>query len=57
MKKLMLVLLCMGIIVVGSLSVYLYFNSEDEKEYENGMFVDRGDSHGYATMYDILKTV
>lgn len=55
MKHMMLILLCAALIAAGGVSVYLYLDTQQEKDYSNGLFVDRGDHCGYATMYDLLK--
>lgn len=58
MKSRMLVaILCACILVMGGLTFYWYMGDHRERDYSSGMFVDRGDQNGYATMYDILETL
>lgn len=56
MKRLLFILLCVALIMVGGISAYLYFDSE-AADYSNGVFVDRGEANGYATMYDLFKSL
>lgn len=54
-NKIILVVLCVCLVVVGSATAYYCFNNLGESpDYSSGMFVDRGESDGYATMYNLL---
>lgn len=57
MKRMFLVILCVGVIIAGGVTAYLYLDGREEADYSSGMFVDRGDSNGYATMYHLSTTL
>ena len=57
MKRFVVMLICALILAIGGVSAYYYLTTSKEPEYKNGMFVDRGETYGYAAMYDLSKSV
>ena len=57
MRRIMLLLLCILILTVGGISVYVYYESQNNEYDGSGMFVDRGESYEYATMYNLSKSI
>ena len=57
MKRFVVMLICVLILAIGGVSAYYYLTTSPEPEYKNGMFVDRGETYGYATVYDLSKSV
>ena len=53
MKRVVVMFICALILAVGGVSAYYYFLASPEPEYKNAMFVDRGETYGYAAMYDL----
>ena len=56
-KKIILAALCLSLLISGGMAVYMYLNPAEDKEYKNGIFVDRGENNGYETMYDLYTIV
>lgn len=57
MKRTIWVVVGLILIAVGSISVYYYLDGQVKEEEYNGMFVDRSENNGYATMYDLCESV
>lgn len=58
MKKRTLILTLLTLILIGgSITAYKYIEDHKESETTNGMFVDRGDYHGYAKVHDLCKSL
>lgn len=57
MKRTIWVVVGLILIAVGSISVYYYLDGQVKEEEYNGMFVDRSENNGYATMYYLCESV
>lgn len=58
MKKRTLILTLLTLMLIGgSITAYKYIEDHKESETTNGMFVDRGEYHGYAKVYHLCKSV
>lgn len=53
MKKFVWMLLAMLVVLVGGISMYVFLKPMQQADLKNEMFVDGGDSYGYAAMYDL----
>ncbi|MBU3803934.1 MAG: hypothetical protein H9872_04165 [Candidatus Cellulosilyticum pullistercoris] len=53
-SKIILAILCICLIVAGGATAYYCFDLGEAPDYSSGMFVDRGESDGYATSYNLL---
>lgn len=56
-KKIIIIALCVCILVSGGITAYMYWNTTKANEQNRGLFVDRGDSDGYATVYYLCTTL
>lgn len=57
-KNIFIAVLLTVLAVVGScITVYKYLNANQNEDYKNGMFVDRGCHHGYATVYSVCQSL
>ncbi|MBP3886147.1 MAG: hypothetical protein J6F30_00625 [Cellulosilyticum sp.] len=56
-KRMLLAILCVGILIASGITAYKYFEDEESPDYANEMFVDRGDIDGYGAMYDLYTTL
>ena len=52
-SKIILAILCIGLIAIGGATAYYCLSLGETPDYSSGMFVDRGEIDGYATMYDL----
>lgn len=58
MKKRTLILTLLTLMLIGgSITAYKYIEDHKESETTNGMFVDRGEYHGYAKVHHLCKSV
>lgn len=53
-SKIILAILCVCLIAIGGATAYYCFNLGESPDYSSGMFVDRGESDGYTTEYNLL---
>lgn len=56
-KRMILAILCLSLLIAGGITAYVYLGEEQDSDYSSGMFVDRGDLHGYAEMYHLYTTL
>lgn len=56
-KKIFLVVLFLCLLVAGGVTAYFYLGYSETPDYSSGMFVDRGETDGYATMYNLLTSL
>lgn len=56
-KYILIVILCIGLLISGGITAYWYFGEQESSDYSNGIFVDRGELNGYATMYHLFTTI
>lgn len=56
-KRMILAILCLSLLIVGGITAYVYLGEQEHSDYSNGMFVDRSDFNGYATMYNLYTNV
>lgn len=58
MKKRIFILTVLTLILIGgSITAYQYIEEHKESKTTNGMFVDRGDKHGYAKVHHLCESI
>lgn len=57
MKKKVFIITLIGIALVSGCLTYVYLGMSHKSEYKNGVFVERGNNHGYAKAYCVCKSV
>ena len=58
MKKRIFILAVLTLIMIGgSITAYKYIEEYKRSETSNGMFVDRGDYHGYAKVHHLCESL
>lgn len=56
-KRMLLAILCVSILIAGSITAYVYFEDWEHPDYSSGMFVDGSGLNEHATMYDLYTTL
>ena len=46
-----------GIALISGCLTYAYLEINHKAEYKNGVFVERENTNGYATVYSVCKTL
>lgn len=52
-SKIILAIVCISLIAIGGATAYYCFNLGETPDYSSGVFVDRGESYGYAASYHL----
>ena len=57
MKKMLFIITIVGIALISGCLTYAYLEINHKAEYKNGVFVERENTNGYATVYSVCKTL
>nr|WP_302598513.1 hypothetical protein [uncultured Cellulosilyticum sp.] len=57
MKKKVFIITLIGLALISGCLTYVCLGMSHKNEYKNGVFVERGNSYGYAKTYCVCKSL